>query len=897
MRLRTRLLFSAVALAALAFPAAATTFGVINTNDSGPGSLRQAILDANANPGMDLIHFSIGAGPQTISPISTLPTITDPVLLDATTQPGYAGSPLITLSGTNAGAGANGFWITAGQSIVQGFAVVGFIPQFLVGGGNGILLDTGGNNDVGFNYFGLDHTGATAPGNAGEGVLINNSSGNWIEGNAISGNSNGVRIVGGLGNTIDSNRIGTDPTGQTKLGNFNAGVVIASGNATITNNVISGNAADGVLIAGAPGSVVANNRIGTDVGGDFQLGNGSNGVEISATSSTMVGPGNVISANGINGVLLAGGANACTVVGNFIGTNFEGTAGIPNAFNGVIVSSANNNVIGPANVVAGNGTNGIRIRTGASGNVVKGNSLGINPALGTTAQNFGDGIQINDGALNNTIGGTGAQDGNLIVASLGHGIHITDATTSGNAILGNTIGMPLGGPTSISNSGNGVLIENGASGNTIGGASAGAGNTIHDNGGAGIFVDSGTNNLLSGNRIDSNAGLGIDLAPAGVTPNDPGDGDTGPNNLQNFPALSSASSAGSMTNVLGSLSSAPTTTYRVEFFASMACDPSGNGQGQFFLGSADVPTDATGLGLIDATLAVAAPGAFLTATATDPGGNTSEFSACVTLPGPSLTSETPTSGPAAGGTTLNLIGARFQAGATVSVGGAAAGSPAVQDDAHATAVSPALAPGALYDVTLTNLDGLPATLPQAWLADFLDVPQSHIFHSFVEKIFRHGVTAGCTSGNFCPSDAVTRAQVAVFLLRAHDGPSYSPPPATGTVFADVPVGSFAAAWIEELSRRSITAGCGGGNYCPQSPVTRQQMAVFLLRTEHGPTYVPPDATGIFADVPVTSGYARWVEQIFHEGITGGCGGGNFCPDNPTARGQMAVFLVVAFGLM
>jgi hypothetical protein len=295
------------------------------------------------------------------------------------------------------------------------------------------------------------------------------------------------------------------------------------------------------------------------------------------------------------------------------------------------------------------------------------------------------------------------------------------------------------------------------------------------------------------------------LEPAGVTANDAGDADSGANGLQNFPVLSSATSTGSTTNVLGSLSSAAATQYRIEFFSSSACDASGNGQGQTFLGFASVTTNASGLALIDATLSIPAPGPQITATATDPTGNTSEFSACVVLPAPALTSIAPTSGPAGGGTTVNLTGLRFQTGATVSIGGAPAGSPNVVDDMHATAVSPARSPGVLYDVVLTNLDGLSATLPKAWLADFSDVAQAHPFHGFVEKLVRHGVTAGCTPGNFCPSDPVTRAQVAVFLLRAHDGPGYTPPPATGAVFADVPAASFAAAWIEQLAARSITA--------------------------------------------------------------------------------------------
>jgi hypothetical protein len=104
-------------------------------------------------------------------------------------------------------------------------------------------------------------------------------------------------------------------------------------------------------------------------------------------------------------------------------------------------------------------------------------------------------------------------------------------------------------------------------------------------------------------------------------------------------------------------------------------------------------------------------------------------------------------------------------------------------------------------------------------------------------------------------------------------------------------------WIEELSIEQITAGCGGGNYCPDSPVTRAQMAVFLMKAEHGSSYTPPACHGMFADVPCPGGFAvNWIEQLSIEGITGGCGGGNYCPDNPVTRGQMAVFLVTTFGL-
>ncbi len=137
--------------------------------------------------------------------------------------------------------------------------------------------------------------------------------------------------------------------------------------------------------------------------------------------------------------------------------------------------------------------------------------------------------------------------------------------------------------------------------------------------------------------------------------------------------------------------------------------------------------------------------------------------------------------------------------------------------------------------------------------------------------------------------------MAVFLLKSEHGSSYAPPTCHG-VFGDVACPSLFADWIEQLAAEGITAGCGGGNYCPTTPVTRAQMAVFLLKAEHGPSYTPPACTGIFGDVTCPSLFADWIEQLAAEGITGGCGGGNYCPNNPNTRGQMAVFLVKTFGM-
>jgi hypothetical protein len=182
---------------------------------------------------------------------------------------------------------------------------------------------------------------------------------------------------------------------------------------------------------------------------------------------------------------------------------------------------------------------------------------------------------------------------------------------------------------------------------------------------------------------------------------------------------------------------------------------------------------------------------------------------------------------------------------------------------------------------------------------FPDVPTSDQFYAFIETIFHNGVTGGCAAApNYCPGDPALRKQMAVFVLRAQEGPLYAPPPATG-VFNDVPASDQFAPWIEELFERGVVAGCsapGGPNYCPDDPVLRQQMAVFLLRTLEGSAYVPPDCAGVFGDVGCPGLFTNWIEELFHRGIAAGCGGGNYCPTEVNTRGQMAVFLTKTFGL-
>ena len=185
------------------------------------------------------------------------------------------------------------------------------------------------------------------------------------------------------------------------------------------------------------------------------------------------------------------------------------------------------------------------------------------------------------------------------------------------------------------------------------------------------------------------------------------------------------------------------------------------------------------------------------------------------------------------------------------------------------------------------------------IVGFVDVPACHALHSFITSLVSAGVTGGCAvnPARYCPDSSVTRAQMALFLLRAKGGPSYLPPACTNATFSDVPCSNPFAAWIYELVARGITTGCGGGRYCPNDPVTRAQMAVFLLLTYEPPGYVPPACTtATFSDVPCSDPFARWIYELVARGITAGCGGGGYCPASAVTRGQMAVFLVRTFSL-
>lgn len=313
---------------------------------------------------------------------------------------------------------------------------------------------------------------------------------------------------------------------------------------------------------------------------------------------------------------------------DFAGTPVVELNGIgAGAGNGLTINTASCVVRGLViNRFSGNG-----IVVSGNGNIIEGNFIGTN-ATGTFALgNTQDGVSISAGS-GNTIGGTTSAARNVISGNRS-GIQISGG--SGTQVRGNFIGTNAAGTVGVGNSANGVLIG-GSSGNSVGAAdSASSSNTIAFNGGAGVAVVSGNGNPILTNSIFSNGGLGIDLGPTGVTLNDPGDGDSGANNLQNFPVLNSANAAGTSTTIQGTLSSTANTLFRIEFFASQVSNPSGFGEGQTFIPPATlVTTDAAGNASFNPTLPVTvAPGQIITATATDPGNNTSEFSKSIQVGG------------------------------------------------------------------------------------------------------------------------------------------------------------------------------------------------------------------------------------------------------------------------
>ena len=684
------------------------------------------------------------------------------------------------------------------------------------------------------------------------------------------------------------------------------------------------NVADPVIIDGytQPGSSPNTLAVGDDAVLLVELDGsltGVNGIGLYVLANNTVIQGLIINRFDYTGIFIDGTGGGTlgghTIRGNFIGTDASGTLAAGSGIWGIFLRAPNSNIGGPnpgdRNVISANGLNssfGANIRLegdfGAlvSGVAVQGNYIGTN-AGGTGSLGGGAGVALFPGS-EVAIGGPAAGEGNVISGNGGYGISMSyDCVTflENNVIQGNRIGVDASGAP-LGNAAGGIYMGCLTRNNLIGGTASGAGNTIAHNGGsaftvgAGILLDStaGIGNQIRANLIFSNKSLGIAFVDGAPTPNDAGDGDTGPNNLQNFPIILSSSPGAGNTHITGKFHGTPSTTFDVDFFANSACSnfPREFLGGETYLGTSPVTTDGSGSATIDVTLPVATvAGARISATATDPAGSTSEFSQRIVF---ALTGVT--SGPAAGGTAIGVSGTDFADPTTMTIGGVSTPATFVNDHTLQS-TSPALAAGTVNDLIAMTPDGTTGTLPKAWVADFLDVPGVQQFHAYVTTLVSNAITAGVGGGLYGVDQPTLRQQMAVFLMKAKHGLCYTPPPCTVAVFTDVPCSSGFAPWINELVAENITTGCGTGIYCPTDPVKRQQMAVLLLKTLAGTGYAPPACvTPTFTDVPCASPFAPWIYDLVARNITGGCGGGNYCPADPATRGQMAVFMVKTFSL-
>lgn len=358
-----------------------STFTVTNTSDSGAGSLRQAIVDANTNVGLDTISFAgMATGVQTIQLLSALPTVTDAVNIDGTTKSGFAGTPLVELDGNLAGAGADGVAIAASNTTVKGLVINRFKANGIHAGASASNIQISGN------YVGVDPTGTVARGNLGIGILVEaNATGTVIQSNVVSANTSyGTELLTAPNSRIVGNLIGTNAAGTAKLGNGADGIIIASsdnctvGGSAADRNVISGNGASGIRVVTAGPTTIQGNYIGTNASGSSALGNTGWGVLAGGGALTLGGSGsgqkNVISGNTGSGVEIDG--PGATIQGNTIGLNATDDNIVPNTDAGIRLYYGGGDTIGgvnqgEGNVIAGNLGHGIDVRSNNS--VIKGN--------------------------------------------------------------------------------------------------------------------------------------------------------------------------------------------------------------------------------------------------------------------------------------------------------------------------------------------------------------------------------------------------------------------------------------------------------------------------------------------------------------------------------------------
>ena len=594
-----------------------------------------------AGAATDTIEFDIaGAGPHAIQPTSGLPWISsDNITIDGYSETGatanatttsacFDGVIKIELDGSGAGS-ANGLIVAGDNVSVKGLAINNFSD-------NGITINGGSGSVISGNLIGTNTAGLVDAGNGDAGVGINNGDNITIGGNnpedrnLISGNEGfgGVSIYTDTSTVIVSgNCIGLDATGDSALPNNHHGFNIyqAGGDITIggttsgSRNIISGNDEQGISLDESSVDLIAGNYIGTNVDGSADLGNGTQGIWVDSDASvdliggTTAAARNVISGNTSSGITISGGSS--TIKGNYIGTNASGSSDLGNTLQGIFLESDNNTIGGPntsdRNVISGNNSNGIAVNAGSDSNTIQNNYIGLSSDGLNSVQNCASvnspniGISSNNNnVLDNVIGTcSGSNPGIQLLGGFG-------TERGGNTIQGNYIGTDKNGDALGATTNSAINIVADTSNNLIGGTANGDSNLIRGNGAGIVMIElepipSGQNNSFISNRIYENNGgglsnLGIDLLESpdfgsslveeSVTPNDANDSDSGSNDYLNFPVIDSVSASTGQFDVQFDLDvpdDAPN-GYRIDFYANDTGDASGNGEGQYYLGSTNV---------------------------------------------------------------------------------------------------------------------------------------------------------------------------------------------------------------------------------------------------------------------------------------------------------------------
>jgi CSLREA domain-containing protein len=668
--------------------AGATTITVNSTGDAaandGACTLREAITSANGNaasggmvsecaagqaaPTQDAIVFSLaGAGPHTIAVMTALPAITETVSVDATAEPDE-------VRVDNAAAVITGFDVEADDVEIRDLTMTRFNTTLDLVGTDGAEIE---DDIIGTDQAGTASLGGGAAVRAGTPGTNGETTGATINSNVIAAQTSyGIQVANDLSNdiTIQGNRIGTTPAGTAALPN-EIGVRVISGADDITiggaglgeGNLVSGNTSRGIEVSNATGTdpntgiTIQGNRVGTGIAGEAAVPNGA-GILIHGDVNGAVVRNNLVSGNTDEGISVNGTASAgtdptgTTIAGNLIGTDDDGNEDLGNGDNAILLSGSaptdeiKGTVIGgttgltpggactgDCNLIAANADQltepAVAIAAGdISGTQIMGNHIGTDVSGMVPLGNFGVGLSVNgSGAV--TIGSPAAP--NVIADNGADGVHFDG--TDGVAFEGNLVGVGSDGTTAMGNA-TGVVLRAGTTGAAVGGTGAGEGNTIANNTNSGVRVEdvSTTANPILGNSIYANGSLGIDLfGQIGADTNDPLDADTGPNDGQNYPALTAAVAGGS-TAVTGTLASEPDNDYRIEVFANDVPDISGHGQGKSFLGAFTVTTDSSGeAGFGHVVDGDADPGDYISSTATELNGqgeprSTSEFSANIT---------------------------------------------------------------------------------------------------------------------------------------------------------------------------------------------------------------------------------------------------------------------------